>query len=67
VFRGSVFSKIASGAGFIVIRNEVSQTKFDGLVKSPKTVMRDLIPAKVGIFDRHPKLIEITGFRLSSE
>ena len=32
---------------------------FDKLVKSPKTVMPDLI--------RHPELIEITGFRLSPE
>ena len=36
----------------------------DGFVKSTKTVMPDLIPAKDGIFDRHPELIEITGFRL---
>ena len=34
----------------------------DGFVKSPKTVMPDLIPAEVGIFDRHPEIIEITGF-----
>jgi hypothetical protein len=40
---------------------------YDGFVKSPKTVMPDLIPAKDGIFDRHPELIEITGFRLSPE
>jgi len=33
--------------------------KFDGLVKSPKTVMPDLI--------RHPEVIEFTGFRLSPE
>jgi hypothetical protein len=36
-----------------------AQSNFDGLVKSPKTVMPDLI--------RHPELIEITGFRLSPE
>jgi hypothetical protein len=40
--------------------------KFDELVKSPKTVMPDLIPAKNGIFDRHPEPIEITGFLLDS-
>jgi len=33
--------------------------KFDGLVKSPKNVMPDLI--------RHPEHIEITGFRLPPE
>jgi hypothetical protein len=33
--------------------------KFDGLVKSPKTVMPDLI--------RHPEVIGFTGFRLSPE
>jgi hypothetical protein len=33
--------------------------KADKLVKSPKTVMPDLI--------RHPERIEITGFRLSPE
>jgi hypothetical protein len=32
---------------------------FDGLVKSPKTVMPDLI--------RHPEVIGFTGFRLSPE
>jgi len=32
---------------------------FDNLVKSPKTVMPDLI--------RHPEVIEFTGFRLSPE
>ena len=26
--------------------------------------MPDLIPAKVGIFDRHPELVEITGLAL---
>ncbi len=26
--------------------------------------MPDLIPAKNGIFDRHPEVIEITGFQL---
>jgi hypothetical protein len=31
----------------------------DGLVKSPKPVMPDLI--------RHPEVIEFTGFRLSPE
>jgi hypothetical protein len=36
--------------------------KIDGFVKSSKTVMPDLIPAKNGIFDRHPESIEITGF-----
>jgi hypothetical protein len=36
----------------------------DKLVKNPKTVMPDLIPAKNGIFDRHPELIEFTGFAL---
>ncbi len=34
--------------------------KNDGFVNSPKTVMPDLIPAEVGIFDRHPELIEIS-------
>jgi hypothetical protein len=29
--------------------------------------MPDLIPAKDGIFDRHPEHIEFTGFRLSPE
>jgi hypothetical protein len=29
--------------------------------------MPDLIPAEVGIFDRHPEVIEFTGFRLSPE
>jgi len=33
--------------------------KIDGLVKSPKTVMPDLI--------RHPEVLEFTGFRLSPE
>jgi hypothetical protein len=33
--------------------------KFDGIVKSPTTVMPDLI--------RHPEDTEITGFRLSPE
>ena len=33
--------------------------KIDNLVKSPKTVMPDLI--------RHPEVIEFTGFRLSPE
>ena len=33
--------------------------KIDKLVKSPKTVMPDLI--------RHPEAIEFTGFRLSPE
>jgi len=33
--------------------------KVDNLVKSPKTVMPDLI--------RHPEVIEFTGFRLSPE
>ncbi len=33
--------------------------KVDKLVKSPKTVMPDLI--------RHPEAIEFTGFRLSPE
>ena len=33
--------------------------KFDGLVKSPRIVMPDLI--------RHPEPIEFTGFRLSPE
>jgi len=41
--------------------------KVDEFVKSPKTVMPDLIPAEDGIFDRHPELVEITGFRLSPE
>ena len=27
--------------------------------------MPDLIPAKDGIFDRHPEAIEFTGFQLS--
>jgi len=35
------------------------KAKFDNLVKSPKTVMPDLI--------RHPEVIEFTGFRLSPE
>ncbi|MEA1946204.1 MAG: hypothetical protein U9N83_02745 [Thermodesulfobacteriota bacterium] len=35
------------------------QVKIDEIVKSPKTVMPDLI--------RHPELIEFTGFRLSLE
>jgi hypothetical protein len=26
--------------------------------------MPDLFPAEVGIFDRHPEIIEITGFAL---
>jgi len=29
--------------------------------------MSDSIPAEDGIFDRHPELVEITGFRLSLE
>jgi hypothetical protein len=29
--------------------------------------MPDLIPVEDGIFDRHPELVEITGFRLSPE
>jgi len=33
--------------------------RVDNLVKSPKTVMPDLI--------RHPEVIEFTGFRLSPE
>ena len=37
--------------------------KVDGLVKSPKTVMPDLIPADHGICDRHPEVIGFTGFR----
>jgi hypothetical protein len=36
----------------------------DGLVESPPTVMPDLIPARPGIFDRHPEHIDFTGFRL---
>ena len=35
--------------------------KFDGLVKSPKFVMPDLIPVEDGIFDRHPESTVITG------
>jgi hypothetical protein len=35
------------------------RTNIEGFVKSPNTVMPDLI--------RHPELIEITGFRLSPE
>jgi hypothetical protein len=38
----------------------------DGFVKSPKTVMPDLIPVEDGISDRHPESIEITGFLLDS-
>ena len=30
----------------------------------PVVVCGDLIPAKDGIFDRHPELTDITGFRL---
>jgi len=37
----------------------MSNVKVDNLVKSPKTVMPDLI--------RHPEVIEFTGFRLSPE
>jgi hypothetical protein len=44
-----------------------SNSMFGEIVKSPKTVMPDLIPAEDGIFDRHPELVEITGFRLSPE
>jgi hypothetical protein len=40
---------------------------FDSPVKSLKSVMPDLIPAEDGIFDRHPELVENTGFRLSPE
>jgi hypothetical protein len=36
-------------------------------LKSFQIVMPDLIPAEVGIFDRHPEPIEFTGFRLSPE
>jgi hypothetical protein len=39
----------------------------DEFVKSPRIVMPDLISAGDGIFDRHPELIENTGFRLSPE
>ncbi|MEA1947656.1 MAG: hypothetical protein U9N83_10200 [Thermodesulfobacteriota bacterium] len=35
---------------------KIGMVKVDGFVKSPNTVMPDLI--------RHPELIEITGFRL---
>ena len=38
---------------------EFGKAKYDEFVKSPKTVMPHLI--------RHPELVEITGFRLSSE
>ena len=38
---------------------KVTLNNIDEFVKSPKTVMPDLI--------RHPKLIEITGFLLSPE
>jgi hypothetical protein len=37
----------------------VGRANFDELVKSPKTVMPDLL--------RHPQIAEITGFRLSPE
>ena len=38
--------------------------KLDNLVKSPKTGMPALIPAKNGIFDRHSEVVEFAGFRL---
>jgi len=41
------------------MRSENSDFKINNLVKSPKTVMPDLI--------RHPEVIEFTGFRLSPE
>jgi hypothetical protein len=41
--------------------------KFDTFVKSTRIVMPDLIPAKHGIFDRHPEHIEFAGFLLSQE
>jgi hypothetical protein len=37
--------------------------KIGKLVKSPKPVMPDLIPAEYGIFDRHPEVIEIIRLR----
>jgi len=37
----------------------MDEKNIDGFVKSPKTVMPDLI--------RHPEIIEFTGFRLSPE
>ena len=51
------------GQGVMGIRKNNSSAhiayNFDNLVKSPKTVMPDLI--------RHPEVIEFTGFRLSPE
>jgi len=46
---------------------KIEKDKFDNLIKSPKTVMPDLIPADHGICDRHPEVIEFSGFRLSPE
>jgi hypothetical protein len=46
---------------------KIDKSKIDSLVKSPRIVMPDLIPAKDGIFDRHPQHIEFTGFRLLPE
>jgi hypothetical protein len=40
-----------------LIKLHLIPPKINGLVKSPKTVMLDLI--------RHPEVIEFTGFRLS--
>ena len=47
--------------------NKIPNFNIDKVVKNPKTVMPDLIPAEDGIFDRHPEAVEFTGFRLSPE
>jgi hypothetical protein len=47
--------------GVLCLKSQIPS--IDGFVKSPKTVMPDLIPAKDGIFDRHPELIEIIRLR----
>jgi hypothetical protein len=39
-------------------------SNYDEIVKNLQIVILDVIPAKDGIFDRHPEHIELTGLRL---
>jgi hypothetical protein len=57
----------AVAGGTLIHPEKLMPSKIDELVKSPRIVMPDSISAGDGIFDRHPELFEITGFRLSPE
>ena len=54
-----LYDRCGSPSACLLDKTKFLMVKINGLVKSPKTVMPDLI--------RHPEVIEFTGFRLSPE